>query len=70
MKALPKNQQPNSSDPHFWEVWTGSEERRIDWERDAAEWTSTAHIPKPGDIPVPGENGSGAEAAAEHEMPF
>jgi len=37
---LPQNQRPRSSDPKFWAVWTGSEERRIDWKQIESDWTS------------------------------
>lgn len=29
---------PKSSDPKFWDVWTGIETRKIDWKRIADEW--------------------------------
>ena len=35
---LPKHQQPRSDDPAFWNVWTGSEDRRIDWNAVANDW--------------------------------
>lgn len=41
---LPKSQQPRSSDPDFWDVWTGEDpagnpvERRADWKRIADDW--------------------------------
>lgn len=39
MHQLPKEHQPRSDDPHFWEVWTGEQERSIDWEGLVADWT-------------------------------
>jgi len=39
--ALPENKRPRSEDPKFWEVWTGSEERQIDWKGIADEWQGT-----------------------------
>jgi len=36
---LPESQRPKSSDPKFWEVWTGKEERRIDWKGIVDDWT-------------------------------
>jgi len=36
---LPENQRPRSSDPKFWDVWTGKEERPIDWKRIVDDWT-------------------------------
>lgn len=40
MRTLPKNQCPQSDDPDFWNVWVGSENRRIDWNAIADEWQS------------------------------
>lgn len=39
INELPAHQCPKSSDPQFWEVWTGVEKRPIDWDRVASEWT-------------------------------
>ena len=38
VRDLPKVFQPESPDPAFWDVWTGREARRIDWETIAASW--------------------------------
>ncbi len=38
MRTLPKKQQPQSDDPDFWDVWTGAEERKIDWAKISQEW--------------------------------
>jgi len=38
MKELPKHMRPESSDPKFWDVWRGIEERRIDWQAIADDW--------------------------------
>lgn len=42
MKTLPESQRPRSEDPEFWKVWTGEEERNIDWKEVAAEWQETS----------------------------
>jgi hypothetical protein len=39
MRELPPEHQPKSSDPRFWDVWTGVEERPIDWTAVTADWT-------------------------------
>jgi DNA helicase HerA-like ATPase len=39
MRELPSEQQPKSSDPRFWDVWTGAEDRPIDWTAIADDWT-------------------------------
>ena len=38
MRTLPESQRPQSDDPDFWAVWTGTEERKIDWKKIADEW--------------------------------
>lgn len=35
---LEKDHQPESEDPHFWDVWTGKEKREIDWEPIVRDW--------------------------------
>jgi DNA helicase HerA-like ATPase len=39
MRELPLDHQPKSSDPRFWDVWTGVEERIINWTTIADDWT-------------------------------
>ena len=41
INELPRNHCPTSQDPSFWEVWTGEEERPIDWDEIADDWIST-----------------------------
>ena len=38
MTELHEDHRPQSADPDFWEVWTGSEERKIDWDSVADDW--------------------------------
>lgn len=38
MNELPENQRPQSSDPDFWDVWTGAAERSVDWKAIADDW--------------------------------
>lgn len=38
MRTLPKNQCPQSDDPDFWDVWIGTENRKINWSVIANEW--------------------------------
>jgi hypothetical protein len=40
IKDLPESQRPRSADPKFWEVWTGEEERPIDWDEIVDDWIS------------------------------
>jgi DNA helicase HerA-like ATPase len=38
MNTLPRNQQPQSEDPDFWDVWTGKQPREVNWEKIANDW--------------------------------
>lgn len=38
MSDLPKEHQPRSEDPEFWNVWTHQAERTPDWDVVAADW--------------------------------
>jgi hypothetical protein len=38
MLELPPEHRPSSSDPKFWSVWIGDEERPIDWPKLVADW--------------------------------
>lgn len=46
---LPKNQQPHSDDPDFWNVWIGKDdeekvvERKADWKPIADDWQGKGH---------------------------
>jgi uncharacterized protein len=45
---LPENQRPRSADPDFWDVWTLSKDRAINWSRTVANWSGGPPDP-PGD---------------------
>ena len=38
MRELAREQRPESEDPDFWDVWTGSKEREVNWKRIADKW--------------------------------
>lgn len=38
MNDLEENKRPQSEDPAFWKVWTGEEQRLIDWDPVIDEW--------------------------------
>ncbi|MBU5445586.1 ATP-binding protein [Paenibacillus sp. MSJ-34] len=38
MTQLKEEDRPHSSDPDFWDVWTGNVEREVDWKTIAREW--------------------------------
>jgi DNA helicase HerA-like ATPase len=40
INELPGNHCPTSQDPSFWEVWTGTEDRQIDWDKIIEDWIS------------------------------
>ena len=42
MKNLPKEQQPRSDDPNFWNVWTAEQIHSIDWNAIADDWQERA----------------------------
>ena len=42
MNDLENDERPQSDDPDFWDVWSGAEERPIDWKKIADEWQQTA----------------------------
>lgn len=37
---LPDEHKPQSSDPLFWDVWTGVEKRKVDWTKVVKDWIS------------------------------
>jgi uncharacterized protein len=39
MEELAEVHRPRSSDPDFWEVWTGKKPRAIDWPSLVKDWT-------------------------------
>ncbi len=46
---LPREQRPRSSDPKFWDVWTGKEDRPINWREIVDDWTGIAGETDPPD---------------------
>ena len=38
INSLPEEQRPKSDDPDFWGVWSGKEERKVDWKRITDDW--------------------------------
>ncbi|WMI72161.1 ATP-binding protein [Aminobacterium sp. MB27-C1] len=42
VKDLKKEQQPESEDPDFWDVWTFQKERKVDWSKIANIWIGTS----------------------------
>lgn len=42
VRNVPREFRPHSPDPAFWDVWTGKEEREIDWGKIAKDWQSAA----------------------------
>lgn len=75
MNDLPKNQQPRSDDPEFWEVWTRKESRTIDWNAIADDWIGVVDHPAENAISVDGANpestrGKRIELAEDDGLPF
>jgi len=44
MKYLDKGNRPKSDDPDYWDVWTGKEERNINWEEIALDWQCASQL--------------------------
>jgi hypothetical protein len=38
MNTLEDKDRPKSKDPEFWDVWTGKQEREVDWKDISDEW--------------------------------
>lgn len=38
--GLAPGHQPQSSDPDFWDVWTGAKERNVDWAEIISQWSA------------------------------
>lgn len=38
ISELPEDQQPESANPDYWDVWTGKADREVDWEELAQQW--------------------------------
>ena len=45
MNSLPTEHRPQSNDPDFWDVWTLSKPRLVDWERVSDEWQESGIQP-------------------------
>ena len=48
---LPEEHRPRSSDPEFWNVWTGEKERPINWHEIVDDWTGIYSQPTPSSEP-------------------
>jgi hypothetical protein len=44
MDELAEEHRPQSSDPDFWDVWTGKSVRSIDWLKLVAHWTGAPSV--------------------------
>ena len=75
MNDLPKEQQPRSDDPDFWNVWTGEEMRRINWNAIGNDWQGIARNRSVGtadegtestDAPIDNPDGEDSR----HDLPF
>jgi hypothetical protein len=46
MNELEEKYRPQSKDPDFWDVWTRTKERPVDWSEIASEWQGTEEAAK------------------------
>lgn len=59
MNSLPEAHRPQSNDPDFWEVWSGTNEkgqtveRTVNWQTIAADWQQTASAVSSAARPTP-----------------
>ena len=68
MKYLEKHHRPHSNDPEFWEVWTGKEERSINWKIIANDWQGIKQTPTNDD--EPDDDSSISDIFFENDIPF
>lgn len=57
---LAKEHQPQSADPDFWDVWTGANERHVNWSEVAMQWSAPA---LPAVAPAEGADGAAVPVA-------
>jgi DNA helicase HerA-like ATPase len=48
---LPAEHRPRSSDPKFWDVWTGKEDRPVNWGKIVEDWTGASNKPTEAQCP-------------------
>lgn len=72
MNDLPKEKQPWSDDPDFWDVWTGTKERKVDWKPVVENWVGKAGEPEEGSTAAPSFNepSQANTAASDDDIPF
>jgi hypothetical protein len=46
INSLPEEQRPKSDDPDFWNVWSGKENRTVDWKKITDDWQNINHKAK------------------------
>ena len=46
IREIPDEYRPHSPDPAFWEVWTGEQEREIDWPTIVRTWQGVGAAPE------------------------
>ena len=63
VQEVPEELRPHSPDPAFWQVWTGEEERTIDWGKIARSWQGAD---QESEDPNEKEDGSEGEEDANH----
>ena len=44
VQDIAEDRRPHSPDPSFWEVWTGEQERSIDWRETARTWQGAGPV--------------------------
>lgn len=77
MKDLPKDRQPHSDDPDFWEVWTGKDKddnpvsRCVDWKKITDDWQGVGVAPSgTGSLSAQPASQSSAPEISDDALPF
>ncbi|NCT73103.1 MAG: ATP-binding protein [Chitinophagaceae bacterium] len=75
MRFLDKKHRPQSNDPNFWDVWTGKEQREIDWSKVVTDWQGIKAVEENVTAPTTNDTTSEADETApkaqkEDDLPF
>ncbi len=71
IRELPDEHRPESSDPKFWDVWTGVEKRPIDWSKIVEDWTGVnSNVASQEDHRNIAPEAQVEEATEENDLPF
>jgi DNA helicase HerA-like ATPase len=55
VREVPEDQRPHSPDPDFWDVWTGTKARSINWKALADAWVTASKSGQESESPPSGQ---------------